>query len=97
MWSVVYAAIKAALGWIVSGAVVKFVIFSAIAYVVAAVVSVITDNVDFEGIAGIGGLMSGLPADFLYYFGVFRLDVGIPMLIAAYVVRFGIRRLPIVG
>jgi hypothetical protein len=97
MFAVVAAAFRYALGWIVSGTVVKFVVFAGLSYVIAAVVAVIADKVDFEGMSGIGGLLSDLPNDFLFYIGLFRLDLGIPMIIAAYVVRFGIRRLPIVG
>lgn len=97
MYAILASALAAAFNWLVRGVVVKFVVFSALAYIVGYIIEFMLTKVDFAGIAGIGTLVSALPSGLLYYVGVFKLDVGIPMIIAAYVIRFGIRRLPIVG
>lgn len=39
----------------------------------------------------------GIPAGVLYFLDPFRLDLGIPMILAAYAIRFIIRRIPVIG
>lgn len=41
--------------------------------------------------------LSSLPNDFRFYLVLFKIDWGLPIILAAYVARFAIRRLPFIG
>lgn len=97
MYAILFSALSAAFNWLIRGVVVKFIVFSALSYLISYIVAYMLEKVDLGSVGGIGDLISALPAGFLYYIGLFRLDVGIPMIIAAHFLRFGIRRLPIIG
>lgn len=97
MYAILASAFAAAFNWLIRGVVVKFLVFTALAYIIGYIIEFMLTKVDLASIGGIGSLVSALPTGLLYYVGVFKLDVGIPMIIAAYFIRFGIRRLPIIG
>lgn len=85
------------LQWIFRGAVVKVLIFAAIAAVLAVLVPYAVQLITPSLSTGITGAFQGLPdlaSAMLYYLGV---DVGIPAMISAYVTRFLIRRIPFIG
>ncbi|MDE8651893.1 DUF2523 family protein [Novosphingobium album (ex Liu et al. 2023)] len=97
MFGIIKSAINYALDFILKGSIIKFVVFTALYYVVTELTDIAIGMIDQSGMNGIGPLVSGLPEDVLFFLGVFRIEIGLPMIIAAYVVRFGIRRLPIIG
>jgi hypothetical protein len=97
MFAVLRSAINYLLEFVLKGSIVKFVLFSGLYYVVTELGSLVSSKIDKTGLTGIGSMITGLPADVLFFMGVFRLDVGLPMIVAAYVVRFAIRRIPIIG
>lgn len=41
--------------------------------------------------------MQGIPPDVMYFAGAFRIAEGLTMIMAAYILRFIIRRIPIIG
>ena len=98
MYAILWSAAVAVFNWLLRAVVIKFVVFSAIAYLLSYIVSYMLSKVTIgDQFSTLGSLFSALPAGLLYYIGVFRLDLGIPLMIAAYFIRFGIRRLPIIG
>lgn len=97
MYAILASAFAAAFNWLIRGVVVKFVVFSALSYLISYIVAFMLDKIDLASISGIGDLFNALPNGLLYYISLFRFDVGVPMIIAAFFLRFGIRRLPIIG
>lgn len=97
MYQIIFTALSAVFNWLIRGVVVKFVVFTALSYIVSYIIEYMLEKVDLGSMGSIADLLNGLPAGFLYYFGLFRFDVGIPLVIAAMFLRFGIRRLPIIG
>lgn len=97
MYGIIVSAINYALRFIFTGGIIKFVLFTVLYFIVTELGSLVMAKIDTSGMSSIGSLVSGLPADVLFFLGVFRLDVGLPMVIAAFVLRFAIRRLPIIG
>ena len=85
------------LGWIFRLSTIKFVVFGALALVLGPLMALIMGLIDAAGVADIGSIFSALPNDVVFYLAVFRLDVGIPIIVSAMLVKFFIRRLPIVG
>ena len=85
------------ISWVFRLSTIKFVVFGALALVLAPLMTLLLSLVGTSGINEIPSLVSALPADLRFYLGLFRFDVGLPMIVAAVLVRFFIRRLPIVG
>jgi len=97
MFQVLYAVFNYALGWLVRGAVIKFVILSAVYYVVTFIADAVFGRLDISAMSGLQTAFSSLPESTLYFMGVFRLDVGIPLILGAMLTAFIIRRLPFIG
>lgn len=97
VFGILRSAINYLLDFVLKGSIIKFVLFSGLYYVVSELGSLVMSKIDKSGLSSISSLVTGLPQDVLYFMGVFRLEVGLPMIIAAFVIRFGIRRIPIIG
>lgn len=85
------------ISWIFRGSVVKWVIFTGLALLLAPLMELLLSLIDSSGLDGIPSLVNALPEGIRFYLVLFRLDIGLPMLVAAYLTKFFIRRLPIVG
>lgn len=97
MFAILRSAINYLLDFLLKGSISKFGVFTAIYYIVSELGSLVMSKIDKSNLTNISSLVSGLPSDVLFFLGVFRVEVGLPMIIAAFVVRFAIRRLPIIG
>lgn len=90
LWSLV--------SWIFRGVVVKFVfltgIFGLLAVLIPKAIELILPHLGVQSLnAAFGGLNSGM----WWFMDYFALDYGLPLIISAYVTRFLIRRLPVIG
>lgn len=85
------------IGWIFRASTVKFIVFTALTLVLGPLMALLMQLVDSSGLANINGLVQAIPEGIRFYMAIFKFDVGLPMLVAAYLTRFFIRRLPIVG
>lgn len=84
--------------WIFRGVVVKFVVLTAVYGVLAILIPKAIDLIAPQiGVSGLTTAFSGLDAGTWFFLDFFALDVGIPALISAYVARFLVRRLPLIG
>lgn len=84
--------------WIFRGVVVKFVVLTAIFAVMAIVIPyAITLIAPYTGVASLTSAFGGVDSGVWYFLDIFALDYGVPLLIAAHVTRFLIRRLPVIG
>lgn len=97
MFGIIKSAINYLLGFVLQGTIIKFILFTGLYLIVSELGSLVMSKIDKSGLNSISSLFSGLPSDVLFFMGVFRVEVGLPMIIAAFVVRFAIRRLPIIG
>ncbi|WP_417794766.1 DUF2523 family protein [Terasakiella pusilla] len=96
-WTALVSGLFQVVNWIFRAVVVKFVMFTALGAVLLVVIQIGEQLLDLSGVTQIGETLGSLPADIGYYMGVFQLQVGIPMILTAALVRFTIRRLPIIG
>lgn len=97
MVGIIISAVNFVLGWIFRGVVVKFIILSAIYYVVTWIAEAVLNQLDISPLTGLQGVIDALPAGILWFMAVFRFDVGLPLILGAYLTAFIIRRLPIIG
>lgn len=84
--------------WLIRGVVVKFLyltaIFALLAIVIPVGINLITPHI---GTAGLSSAFSGVGAGVWWFLDFFNLAFGVPLLISAYVARFLVRRLPLIG
>ena len=86
------------ISFLVREVIVKFVIFTAVfALVVVLVPKAVGYLSPFISGGSLSSAFSGLPAGVWFFLDFFNLGFGLPLLISAFVARFLIRRLPLIG
>lgn len=97
MYGILVSAFNFVLGWIFRGVVIKFVILTAIYYVVTWIAEAVLSQLDISPLTGLQTVVNAIPEGVLYFMGLFRVDVGLPLILGAMLTAFIIRRLPIIG
>ena len=95
MFAILFSAINTALAFIFRSLVVKFVLYFGLFFVTTEFIAVI-GNLLPTG-STLSGAFSGIPAAVWYFLDLFNITAGIPAVLTAYVTRFIIRRIPIIG
>jgi len=86
------------IAWIFREVVIKFMVLSAVFAVVAVLVPVAISLIaPFINTAMLSNAFAGLPPGIWFFLDFFNLGFGLPLMIAAFVARFLIRRLPVIG
>lgn len=86
------------INFLIGGVTIKFVLFLAITLAFSLLFPLVTELLlDAVNTADISSGYSQLSTGAKYYGELFALDFGIPLVFSAYVTRFIIRRLPVVG
>ena len=97
LWPFLISAIWTALGWVFRVVVVKAMLYGVLAFFASEGVAYLISKMGATSVDGLGGAINALAPGMLWFMVIFRLDVGIPLVLAAYVTAFCIRRLPIIG
>lgn len=95
------AIISAFAGWLIKTVVIKFVIFTVLFLVISSIVPILLDTImpDYasDGDGGIEAAWNALPAEMGYYLNLTLVPTGLSMVISAYIARFILRRIPLIG
>lgn len=94
MFAILISAFNATLGFVFRTIVVKFLILFAVFFIIQAFVPVLQSAGLLPNAANLSAGFSSLPAGVWYFLHAFALDVGLPMLLSAWVARFILRRIP---
>ena len=97
MWGIIVSALSWLMNWLFRAQVMKWVIFTMLYAVLVVLIDALSAQLDASAVGELGTIFGTLPDAVLFFMGVLRLDVGIPMLVAAMILRFAIRRLPVIG
>lgn len=97
MYGILVSAANFLLGWVFRGVVIKFAILTALYYVITWIAESVLNQLDISPLNNLQTVMQGLPQGVLWAMGVFKFDVGLPLLLGAMLTAFLIRRLPIIG
>lgn len=85
-------------GFLLREIIVKFTVFTAVFALVALLVPVAIEYLaPYIGVAGLSSAFTGLSAGVWFWLDAFQLQFAVPLLISAWVSRFLIRRLPVIG
>lgn len=95
MFGIVLSALNAALGFVFRGVIVKFGIMFAAWYLAFELVTALVGFV--PSTSSITSAMAMFPPLLWYLLELARIDIGIPLVMAAMGTRFLIRRIPFVG
>ena len=86
------------ISWLIRAVLIKFLVFTSVFMLVALLVPfAIGWLASFIGVGDLTSAFNVLPAGIWYFLDIFRTDFGVPIIISAFVSRFLIRRLPVVG
>lgn len=86
------------LQWVFRGVIVKFVFMAALFAVLSFLVpKAIEYLAPYTGVATLTSAFGGLGSDVWFWLDFFALGYGVPVMISAYITRFLIRRLPVIG
>ena len=84
--------------WIFREVVVKFLIFTALFAVLAFLIPKAIAMVSpWIGTTGLSNAFGGLGPGVWFFLDFFQLGYGVPLVLSAFVTRFLIRRLPVIG
>ena len=86
------------ISWIFKTIVIKFVVLTALLAVVSFLVPYAVSHLtSFTNVSSLNSAFSGIPDGLWWVLDFFRLDYGLPLVISAFISRFLIRRLPVIG
>lgn len=97
MFAIMVSALNTALAWVFRVLVFKAMVFGVLYYITTEFTAAVMSHLGGNSVDALGNAIGGLPSGALYFIGLLRLDVGIPMIFAAYATGFAIRRLPVIG
>lgn len=97
MWTLLVNFLNYALTVVLRVSILKFIAVTAIVALVAALSYSVFQYLEQIDFLGLSNLYLGLPPSVKFFAVYFQAHVGIPLLISAAIVRFSIRRLPVVG
>lgn len=86
------------ISWVFRAVVVRFVILAVLYEALVILVPIMLGYLTpFISASSLTSLFSALPASMLWFMWYLRLDFGLPLLISAWLARFLIRRIPMIG
>ncbi|MEY0023036.1 DUF2523 family protein [Providencia rettgeri] len=95
MYRLIVSAFNFLLGFVLRTLVIKFVVFSALFLVVSEFVPVILNLLPAS--SNLPDLINQLPNSVWYFMNLFAVITGLKIVISAFLTRFIIRRIPIIG
>jgi len=95
MFGIVLSALNVILAFVVRSIIVKFVVYFALFFVTTEFINVLSSMLPTGD--KLSQAFGGLGGDLWYFLNLFNIRAGIPLILSAWVTRFIIRRLPIIG
>jgi hypothetical protein len=84
-------------GWMFRTVLIKFILFSALFLVVSEFASYLTTKISILTPDTLNASLSAFTPTMWYFVDLTMLQVGFPMVVSAYLLRFAIRRIPFLG
>ncbi|WP_293932762.1 DUF2523 family protein [Iodobacter sp.] len=97
MYGILLSALNTILGFVVRSIIVKFVLFFSLFFIVTEFIQVLIGSGLLPHANSISSALGAIPASVWYFLDLFNVSSGIPLILSAYVTRFIIRRIPVIG
>lgn len=95
MFGILLSALNVVLGFIVRSVLVKFVFFFGLYFITSEFIPVLVGLLPNSN--ALSSAFQSLPSSVAYFLNMFMVPQGITMIFSAYVTRFLIRRIPVIG
>lgn len=95
MYGLIVSAFNFVLGFVFRALVIKFLVFTALFLIVSEFVPVVLNML--PGSTNLVELINQLPDSVWYFMNLFAVVTGIKIVISAFLTRFIIRRIPVIG
>lgn len=95
MYGIFVSALNFILGWVFKSVIVKFVLYFGLWFVATEFIAIVSSHLPLA--SALTSAFGGLDSGFWWFADMFGLSYGLPMMIGAYVTRFAIRRIPLIG
>ena len=90
--------LKGVVSFVFGKTIPKFFAFFALYFIVLEFTPVLANLIGLDSLANsISNLFGGLPSGVLYFLAIFKVGTGLKIVFSAYVIRFIIRRIPVIG
>ena len=100
LFGILLSALQSVLGFVLRSVIIKFVLFYALYFVVREFVPVLI-NYGLFSVTGkataLTSALTSIPASVWYFLDLMNFSMGVSTVLAAYVTRFIIRRIPLIG
>lgn len=97
MFAILVSAANVALGFLLRSVVAKFFLYFALYFFVTEAISLLQSSHVLPTAASLAGAFGAIGNDVWYFLDLCAFSFGAPLVVSAYVTRFIIRRLPIIG
>ena len=97
MFGIVLSALNAVLAFVLRSVIVKFALYFGLFFVTTEFMSVLASSVLPTGDGGMGRAFAGLGIGTWYFLDLMDVSFGVPAVLSAWLTRFVIRRIPIIG
>ncbi|MGX2951418.1 DUF2523 family protein [Ursidibacter sp. B-7004-1] len=98
MFRVIFMAISSILQYLLTGILIKFLVFYAAFYLTSDLLPEVIDTfVSRKLIPDLNTLFGQFPEGIWYFMNVFQIPMAVSLMISAMVSRFAIRRIPFIG
>ena len=95
MFGILVSAGMRILGSLLGSAVIKFVVFFALLFIVNEFFQIVGSMIPQAGAVNL--VLGGIPGSVWYFLDLFNVSAGFSAIFSAYTTRFLIRRLPVIG
>lgn len=97
MFAILIDFLYSAVGWLFKAVLMKGLLFAVFALITAEFMKYLVGHIPGMDGGTISSQIGGLGSGVLYLLGMLKVDVGLPIIVGAYVARFCIRRIPFIG
>jgi hypothetical protein len=95
MFGILVSAGMRILGFVLGSSVIKFVVFFALLFIVNEFFQIVAGMIPQAGQVNLA--LGAIPGSVWYFLDLFNVSAGFSAIFSAYVTRFLIRRLPVIG
>jgi Protein of unknown function (DUF2523) len=98
MFALLRSAFNYGAGLFLKTGIVKWGVMFAAFYLISDLLVILLElALPAGGIQALNSAFSGIPSEMWFFMNLFQISYGIPLIISAFITRFIIRRLPIIG
>lgn len=95
MFAILVSAFYTILAFLLRSVLVKFVVMFALYFVATAFIAYLAPKL--PGAAALSSAFAAIPAGVWWVLDLFKVPLGLQLVLTAYVTRFAIRRIPVIG